>query len=115
MNKSYTIDAEGKILGRIASEAAVALQGKKSADYQPRLPGNVIVTINNASKVKVSGNKAEQKIYYHHTGYIGHLKKQRFEELFAKSPRKVVWNAVYNMLPKNRLRRERIKNLKIEL
>jgi len=111
----YTIDAKDKILGRLASEAAVILQGKKDPSYEQRLPGKDEVIIKNSSKIKVSGDKAKQKIYYRHTGYIGHLKKQTFEQLFAKSPEKVIWKAVYNMLPKNRLRKDRMKRLKIEV
>lgn len=111
--KEYIIDAAGKILGRVASEVALILQDKKSPSYNPRLIGNVRVVVKNAKKVKISGNKAKQKIYYHHTGYIGHLRARTFEQLFAQSPERVIWKAVYNMLPKNRLRKARMKKLKI--
>jgi len=112
---NYTINAQGKKLGRVASEVAVILQGKKSARYNPRLPGSDQVIVKNGSKIEVSGNKAKQKIYYRHTGYIGHLKEEAYEKLFARAPERVIWKAVYNMLPKNRLRNNRMKRLKVEL
>ena len=112
---NYTIDAKDKILGRIASESAVILQGKKSPNYDPRLSGDDVVVIKNASKLKISGAKYTQKIYYRHSGYVGNLKQQTFKELFSKSPEEVLQKAVYNMLPKNRLRKNRMKRLKIEL
>ncbi len=115
MNKQHTIDAQGKRLGRIASEAAVILQGKKHADYNPRLKGEDRVVIKNASKVEVSGQKYTQKIYYRHTGYMGHLKEKNFALMFEQSPEKVIRKAVFNMLPKNKLRRSRMNHLKIEL
>lgn len=113
--KEYKIDAAGQKLGRVASEVAVILQGKKTAVYNPRLIGSAKVVVQNVSKIEVSGNKAEQKIYYHHTGQIGHLKEESYKMLFGRAPERVVWKAVYNMLPKNRLRNERMKRLKIEL
>ncbi|MFH1759388.1 MAG: 50S ribosomal protein L13 [Patescibacteria group bacterium] len=113
-NMVYTLDATNKKLGRLASEIAIILQGKNNPSYNPRLPGEDEVVIKNGSKVEVSGNKATQKIYYHHTGYIGHLKEEAFEKLFARAPDKVIWKAVYNMLPKNRLRKERMKHLIIK-
>lgn len=111
----YTIDAKNKILGRVASEVAVILQGKKNPSYEQRLPGRDEVLVKNGSRIKVSGDKFKQKIYYRHSGYMGHLKKQTYEQLFSKSPERVLWKAVYNMLPKNRLRKDRMKRLKIEL
>ena len=111
----YTIDAKNKILGRVATEIAIILQGKKDPKYNPRLPGTDNVLITNASKISVSGKKAKQKVYYHHTGYVGNLKEITYEKMFAKSPERVITKAVYNMLPKNRLRTPRLKRLKIEL
>lgn len=112
---NYVLDAKGKKLGRISSEIAVILQGKKSSDYNPRLPGNDMVTVKNVSGIEISGDKAKQKVYYHHTGYIGHLKEETYEKLFKRAPERVVWKAVYNMLPKNRLRKGRMQRLKIEI
>ena len=107
----HNLDAKNKPLGRLASEIAVILQGKKSPDYEPRLVGNDRVLLKNFDKVVVTGKKFKDKIYYHHTGYIGHLKKATFEEAFTKDPKKVVREAVRRMLPKNFLNPKRLKNL----
>ena len=110
----YMIDATNQKLGRLASEIAVILQGKKNPDYEPRLPGNIKVMVKNASKIQVTGRKSEDKVYYHHTGYMGHLKTKKYEEVFEKSPETVLRKAVFNMLPKNRLRQKRLNHLVIE-
>jgi large subunit ribosomal protein L13 len=110
----YIIDATNQKLGRLASKIALILQGKLNVDYEPRLTGKDRVIIKNASKIMVSGKKYRQKTYYHHTGYMGHLKKKSFREVFLKSPEKVLYKAVYNMLPKNRLRQKRLNRLIIE-
>lgn len=110
----YTINAQNQRLGRLASEIAVILQGKKTAAYEPRLSGADRVIVKNVSKIAVTGKKYTQKVYYHHTGYMGHLREKKFREVFEKSPEKVLWKAVYNMLPKNRLRAKRLKRLVIE-
>jgi large subunit ribosomal protein L13 len=110
----YTIDAKGKKLGRLASEIAVILQGKKNPKYEPRLEGDDTVVIKNIKSIVVSGRKAEEKIYYHHTGPLGHLKKRTYAEVFEKNPAWVLENAVRLMLPKNRLLKKRMKRLKIE-
>ncbi|MEK7146886.1 MAG: 50S ribosomal protein L13 [Patescibacteria group bacterium] len=110
----YEIDAQNKILGRLASQIAGLLQGKNSALYNPRLAGDNTVSVKNAGKIVVSGKKAKQKVYYHHTGYIGHLKEIKYEALFQKDPAKVLKMAVRKMLPHNRLRALRLKRLIIE-
>ena len=110
----YVIDAQNQRLGRLASEIAVILQGKKRPNYDPRLVGVDRVVVRNASKLIVTGRKYTQKIYYHHTGYMGHLREKKFRQVFEKSSERVLWDAVYNMLPKNRLRMKRLKRLKIE-
>src|SRR4029077_19445617 len=97
----YHIDAKNKILGRMASEIAMILQGKKSAAYEPRVTGTDKVYLKNYREVKVSGNKRTEKIYYRHTGYVGHLKEKTFEQELAKNPKWVVREAVRRMLPKN--------------
>jgi large subunit ribosomal protein L13 len=107
----YQIDAKHKSFGRIASEIALVLQGKKSARYEPRLAGEDRALVKNYRFVKVSGDKARQKVYYRHTGYMGHLKETRFHEAFAKDPKKVLREAVRRMLPKNSLNAKRLKNL----
>lgn len=110
----YTIDAKNKPLGRLASEIAVVLQGKKSPYYEPRLAGGVKVIVKNADKIIFSKNKLIQKKYFKHTGYVGHLKEYSLEELWQKSPEKVIRQAVKRMLPKNYLREKRMKRLIIE-
>ena len=107
----YHIDAKDKILGRLASEIAVILQGKKSPKYELRLLGGDKVYVENVKNLKVTGRKYKEKIYYRHTGYMGHLKEKTFEQVFAKDPRKVLRQAVRRMLPKNFLNQKRMKNL----
>jgi len=110
----YLIDAKDKRLGRLASEIAQILQGKKDVSYEPRLEGKDRVLVKNVSQLVVTGRKAKQKIYYSHTGYMGHLRRRTLAMVFEKSPAKVLERAVYNMLPKNRLRIKRMKRLVIE-
>ncbi len=107
----YHIDAKNKILGRLASDIATILQGKKSAKYEPRLVGSDKVFVVNCDGIKVTGKKFKNKIYYKHTGYVGHLKEKTFEQMMAKDPRKVLREAVRRMLPKNFLNAKRLKNL----
>ena len=107
----YIIDAKNKRLGRLASEIATVLQGKKSANYEPRLVGSDKVMLKNYREVTLSGKKFKEKKYYRHTGYVGHLKTRSFEEAFNKDPKKVVREAVRRMLPKNFLNSRRLKNL----
>ncbi len=110
----YTIDAKGKHLGRLASEIAVILQGKRQATYNPRLRGEDRVTVKNAKGIVVTGNKETQKVYYRHTGYMGHLREKTHKEAFAQSPEKVLRRAVEHMLPRNWIRAERMKLLRVE-
>jgi large subunit ribosomal protein L13 len=108
----HIIDAKGKRLGRVASEIAVILQGKKSPKYERNRVSNDQVIVKNADKITLSGNKAKTKVYYHHTGYMGHLKELPYELAFKKDPKKVLREAVKHMLPKNFLNKRRIINLK---
>jgi len=110
----YTIDAKSKKLGRLASEIAIILQGKKNANYEPRLVGDDGVTVENVKDLAFSANKLTNKIYYRHTGYIGHLKSKTLKEAFSKSPEKVLRHAVERMLPKNKLQKPRMKKLVIK-
>lgn len=110
----YIIDAKNKRLGRLASEVAVILQGKKRPDYAPNKRGDDKVIIKNASQISVSGDKAKKTIYYRHTGYMGHLRERTLEEVKAKSPEKLLRIAIENMLPRNFLRAKRLNMLKIE-
>ncbi len=107
----YVIDAKNKRLGRVASEVALILQGKKSPAYKANAVGSDRALIKNYRNITVSGNKETDKIYYHHTGYVGHLKEARYEEVFAKDPKRVLRHAVRKMLPQNFLNQKRLKNL----
>lgn len=107
----HIIDAAGRPLGRVASEAATLLQGKRRPTYDPRLLAPIEVHIENARKVVVTGRKATQKRYYKHAGQLGHLKVRTFENVFAKQPGWVIRHAIQNMLPKNRLRAKRLRQL----
>ena len=107
----HHIDAKNKILGRLASEIALILQGKKSAAYAPNRVSGDKVYVKNYKDIMLSGNKRKEKIYYHHTGYVGHLKELTFEQKFAKDPKWVLRQAVRKMLPKNFLNQKRLKNL----
>jgi large subunit ribosomal protein L13 len=109
----WVIDAEDKTLGRIATQVANLLMGKHKPIYAPHIDTGDYVVVINAAKVKVTGKKAEQKIYYRHSGYPGGLKSQRFEELFGKDPVRVMELAVKGMLPNNRLGRAMFKKLKV--
>jgi large subunit ribosomal protein L13 len=109
----WVIDATDKTLGRIATRVANLLMGKHKPIYAPHIDTGDYVVVINAAKVKVTGKKAEQKIYYRHSGYPGGLKSQRFEELFGKDPVRVMEFAVKGMLPHNRLGRAMFKKLKI--
>ena len=111
--KWYVTDAEGKILGRFASEIAQILRGKRKPIYSPHLDVGDHVIVINASKIQVTGRKAEQKRYWRHSGYPGGLKVISFKELLAKRPERVIEKAVWGMLPHNRLGRKMIKKLKV--
>ena len=107
----YVIDAKHKRIGRLASEIAVILQGKKSPNYEPRLVGDDRVIVENVQLLTVSGDKMKAKRYYHHTGYMGHLKSETLEQAFKKDPKRVLREAVRRMLPKNFLNQRRLKSL----
>ena len=111
--KIREFDATGKVLGRLATEIADALRGKDKPTFLPYLIMGDIVVVNNASKIVITGQKLEQKLYYHHTGYLGHLKSISMKELMQKNPSEVLKKAVYGMLPKNKLRDGWMKNLTI--
>ena len=112
--KTHTIDAANKILGRLAVEVALLLRGKDKADFAPNKDGGDIVIIKNADKIIVTGKKMNDKVYYHHSGYLGGLKETPFKKIFKKDPGEVIRRAVYGMLPKNKLRDIQITRLKFE-
>lgn len=112
---NYTIDATNKKLGRLASEIAVILQGKRNPNYEPRLEGDDKVVVKNIDKISLSQKKAGQRIYYRHTTQIGHLKKQTLAELIEKKgAAEALRKIVREMLPENKLRVRRMKRLLIE-
>ena len=107
------IDAEGQTLGRMATAIASRLRGKHKAEFTPHVDTGDYVVVVNAEKVRVTGNKAKDKMYYSHSGYPGGLKSIPFEKLIAKSPEKVIKLAVKGMLPKTPLGRSMFKKLKV--
>ena len=111
--KWYVIDAEDKTLGKIASEVASILRGKKKPIYTPHVDTGDYVIVINAEKVRVTGKKEEQKIYQSHSGYPGGLKETTLRELRAKKPEEIIRHAVKGMMPKGKLGRQMFKKLKV--
>ncbi len=109
----FLVDADGKTLGRLAAEIAHRLRGKHKAEYTPHVDTGDYIVVVNAEKVVVTGNKAKDKMYYHHTGYIGNLKSISFEKQIEKAPERVLYTAVKGMLPHNSLGRTMLKKLKV--
>jgi large subunit ribosomal protein L13 len=107
------IDATDQVLGRVASVAAQLLKGKHKPQYTPHVDTGDFIVIINADKIKVTGAKAADKVYYRHSGYVGGLKSETFEEAMAKHPERVIEHAVKGMLPKNTLGRAMGKKLKV--
>lgn len=109
---NYSIDCTKKTLGRIATEVASILQGKKNPSYDPRLEGDDTVTILNVDDMVLTGRKADQKIYYSHTTQIGHLKERKLSDVVAKHGNKyILRHAIQRMLPKNKLQIRRMKRI----
>jgi large subunit ribosomal protein L13 len=113
VRKWYVVDASGQTLGRLASQVARRLMGKENPRYTPFLDTGDHVIVINAEKVKITGMKAEQKVYQHYTGYPGGLRTEDFRKRFAKRPELVVEQAVLRMLPKSKLGRQMIGKLKV--
>ena len=109
----FVVDAEGKVLGRLATEIAHRLRGKHKPNYSTHMDVGDFVVVVNAEKVKLTGKKMDDKIYYHHTGYIGGIKSQTARELLEKKPEDLVKKAVKGMLPKNTLGRQQLMKLKV--
>ena len=109
--KWYVVDAEGKTLGRLAAEVAKVLRGKNKPEFTPHVDTGDYVIVVNADKVKVSGKKLEQKIYYRHSKFVGGMKETTLKEMLAKKPEKVVELAVKGMLPKGPLGRTMYRKL----
>ncbi|MBQ8074233.1 MAG: 50S ribosomal protein L13 [Clostridia bacterium] len=111
--KWYVVDAEGMVLGRLASQVANILRGKNKPIYTPNVDTGDFVIIINADKVVLTGKKLDQKIFYHHSGYAGGLKETKYRKLMAEKPEVAVRHAVVGMLPKGPLGRQMAKKLKI--
>lgn len=109
----YVVDATDKVLGRMASEIARRLRGKHKPEYTPHADTGDYIIVINADKVRVTGNKTKDKMYYHNTGYPGGLKSINFEKLIGRHPEKVLELAIKGMLPKNALGREMFRKLKV--
>ena len=111
--EKHMIDASGKILGRLATEAAILLMGKHKPNFVPYLDTGDFVIVTNAEKIKLTGKKMAQKKYVRHSGYPGGLKSETFNKLMEKDPRKIIEHAIKGMLPKNRLGRAEYKKLTV--
>ena len=109
----FLVDANGKTLGRLATEVASRLRGKHKPEYTPHVDTGDYIVIVNAAKVAVTGNKFNDKMYHHHTGYVGNLRSVPFNELLAKKPEEVIQKAVKGMLPKGPLGREMARKMKV--
>ena len=111
--KWYVVDAEGKTLGRLASEIANVLRGKNKPIYTPHIDTGDYVIVVNAEKVKTTGKKLDQKIYYHHSDYVGGMKETTLKEMMQKKPEFVITHAVKGMLPKGPLGRQMLTKLHV--
>ncbi|BBA84916.1 50S ribosomal protein L13 [endosymbiont of Pachyrhynchus infernalis] len=115
IRKWYLLDAENKNLGRISTLISLILQGKNKSEYSSNIDVGDYIVLINAKKIKVTGNKFNNKIYYKHTGYIGNLKKYCFKDIMQKNPKYIIIHSIKGMLPKNKLQNIFIKKLKIFL
>lgn len=111
--KWYVVDAKGKTLGRLSSEIAKILRGKHKPTYTPHVDTGDFVIVINAELIEVTGNKGEQKLYRHHSGYPGGLKERTYNELMENAPTKIIYTAVKGMMPKGPLGRKMLKKLKV--
>ena len=111
--KWYVVDAEGKVLGRLASEIATRLRGKHKPNFSSHMDVGDFIVVVNAEKVKLTGNKLADKMYYHHSGYIGGLREQTAKEVLEKKPEELLKSAVKGMLSKSNLGRQQFKKMKV--
>ena len=109
----YLVDAQNKTLGRLSTEIAIRLRGKHKPIYTPHVDTGDYIVVVNASKIRVTGKKMTDKVYYKHTGYIGNLKSENLETMLQKSPEKVLMKSVRGMLPKTKLGSVMIKKLRV--
>ena len=113
LRKWYVVDAEDKNLGRLSTEIARRLRGKHKPEYTPHVDTGDYIVVVNADKVRVTGNKEQDKMYHHHTGYIGSLKSINLAKLRAKAPQRILERSVKGMLPKNALGRAMYRKLRV--
>ncbi len=111
--KWYLIDATDKVLGRLATEVANVLRGKNKPNFTPHLDMGDYIVVINAEKIKLTGNKTEQKEYISHSGYLGHLKRRSFEYIKTKNPTRILKEAINGMIPSNRLKKFIVAKLNI--
>ncbi|MDL2266615.1 50S ribosomal protein L13 [Desulfovibrio sp. OttesenSCG-928-G15] len=109
----FLVDADNQVLGRLATQIAHRLRGKHKPEFAPHMDNGDFIIVVNCEKIRVTGNKAAQKMYYRHSGYVGGLKETNFEKLMATKPHLALMHAVKGMLPKNRLGRALLKKLRI--
>ena len=109
----YVVDASDRVLGRLASQVALRLRGKHKAEYTPHVDTGDYIIVTNAEKIRVTGQKAQKKIYYRHSEYPGGIKSESFEKLLARNPARILELAIKGMLPKNPLGREMFRKLKV--
>ncbi len=109
--KIHRLNVAGRPLGRVASEIAIYLRGKNKPEFEPHIDGGDIVEVRGVDKIKITGKKLEQKVYYHHSGYPGGLKETKLKDLMAKDPAEVLRRAVREMLPPVRFRKNMLKRL----
>ena len=109
----FVVDATGKTLGRLSTEIAHRLRGKHKPEYTPHVDTGDYIVVVNADKIRVTGNKAKDKMYHHHTGYIGNLKSKSLETMLEEHPERVLQTAVKGMLPKGPLGRQMFKKLRV--
>ena len=111
--KWYVVDARDAVLGRLAVKIAVYLRGKNKPVFTPNVDTGDFIIVVNADKVRLTGKKMTDKVYYHHTGYIGGIKAETAKEMFEKHPERIIEKAVWGMLPKNTLGKQMLKKLKV--
>jgi large subunit ribosomal protein L13 len=109
----YVVDAEGQTLGRLATQIADTLRGKRKPEYTPHIDTGDFIVVVNAEKIRVTGKKLEQKTYWRHSGYPGGIKSRSLAEMLDRKPEEVIRKAVKGMLPRNRLARQQLNKLKI--
>lgn len=113
VKKWYLVDATDKVLGRLATRVATVLRGKHKPTFTPHVDTGDFVVVVNAEKIKVTGKKAQQKVYFRHSGYPGGMRLENYKKVIARHPERIVASAVAGMLPKGKLGRKMLKKLKV--